>query len=465
MSERKERKRKSITRKGRRNPEVKKTHALTKIVRQMAAASKPTFKRRPRSSGSVRNTPSTKGAIYAQSAVAGVGSSLVHRLTTTGFKDDRGNIGVRASGFAPVAVINFKTGGTTQCILSQPNLADATKTSNELDVNPYAMFSTASNELNLMKTFTKFRFTKLKCVFNTGVNTGVIGQVMFGYYADGAIESVDVTNQVMYAQPGTISCPVWATGVGTDVSDFLDKSTYFYTDYDIGTDPEARLTCQGAIIGNWKIQPQWAQPYGDLFIDYEIELIEPRAALDLVPALSVPYEIKREYVTELRRRRHQAFADFAAFKGFKYSHSLLELKESKEAKKVDPDPLYIVHEGSRMGETYVYQNIPLESKIVEGAVTVASGTVTVDNKSLDVKVVNPEENPAIVMIAPASQPIYSVVDIIGQDATISTTDPLQVTIVPAPEPRSPLEDSVMVSLPGAPVPLARSARKRPERKK
>lgn len=310
---------------------------------------------RPRKGGLQRPRPQEvfetrkyNNEMVGQSAVVGVGSYLTHTFSIARYYDGK-NKGAVMTGCVPFAAANYQ-GLSSDLLFSGYGNTGFTKT---VPLNPFAIFPALSNELNIASTYTKYRFRKLKVVFTTAVNTGVVGSMYFGYFPDGAVQSSDVTNTFMIAQPGTAAAPVWATNVGTDVTEFLDRDTWYYVDEDVAVADDAALrqSYQGAITGKWRILPTPIQQYGDFFIDYSLELAEPRTPIDLA-LTKVPQEVRRAFG---QRKRADVKKELEVFA----SSYVPPVVERKAEVKDSGEPVMRTAPASVMGETVTYQLQPL----------------------------------------------------------------------------------------------------------
>jgi hypothetical protein len=227
-----------------------------------------------------------------------------------------------------------------------------------LYVNPFILFPVGSYESELVTTYEKFRFREFKIFYQPTSTTGTTGSFYMGYYPDPAINSTDVTTAVMAAQPGTVSGPVWATGVGTNIKNLMDKVTWFYSDFaNTVTDSAQRLCMQGVVTGLWKLLPVSAGTYGDIFIEYVLDLINPKTPTDYAGLLGIPrielFNLRQKLRIRAKEAEKKALLE-------SYRKVLEEDKDSDRKSPVEggDDPVYVsVPDVS--GMTKVYQQQPI----------------------------------------------------------------------------------------------------------
>jgi hypothetical protein len=149
-----------------------------------------------------------------------------------------------------------------------------------LDLNPLNVFPYNTPEYNNCLNYTRFKFTKARLIYSESVNTAVVGSVLIGYYPDGALSTADVNDSLILRQPGTMQSQIWNPVAFTDVSKFLDQSSWFYMALGVADVPSYRQTFQGGIMGTWFYQPTLVDSYvGFLYLDYEVQIIDPKSII------------------------------------------------------------------------------------------------------------------------------------------------------------------------------------------
>lgn len=183
-------------------------------------------------------------------------------------------------------------------ILSLPTFNDDT-----IRLNPQVVFPAIAQEYLTTTGFTKFKFTQLKFWYGSLCPSNAVGGLAVSYYPDGAVNSGDFSYTTLISSPDTVNFSIWQSGIGADFSHRLDKSTWFYVDQDTGATSDAgwRQSYQGAIVGKFGQIPSTGFNQGTLYIEYVLELLEPRTNSDLALASSLSRVLLPEDRKDLMR--------------------------------------------------------------------------------------------------------------------------------------------------------------------
>lgn len=296
----------------------------------------------------------TRASKPITSVPAGFSVSLVRRFSEEPIRLAK-TTGKRLRGCLPVAYIwSTGEGPADEQPLWQFNYPDPSRL---IDLNPLVLFPLNTPEYNNSLNFNRFKFKKLKLIYSGLVPVDTVGSVLLGYYPDGAVSSDDVDDTFQLSSPGTMSSQVWNPSTFTDVSAFLDTSDWYFTHFDPAAAAAVswRQTFQGGITGSYFWNPLIEGTMGLLYVDYEIELVDPRNSNDLifVPAscdkLNKPAPSAKN--SRLREMRSKGLIP-----------PKLESKARHRRRLADTDTK-VFTKISGSGQSYIYQNNFLASQL------------------------------------------------------------------------------------------------------
>jgi hypothetical protein len=208
---------------------------------------------------------------------------LCHYFKPVPFRDGKIS-GSRVRGCAPIALISqgalstagsgclsaFGVGGTLVEVLH---------------LNPIYNFPTGSPENTYFLTFKKFRFRKLKLLYQTTLGTGSAFVNQIGYSPDGAIVDGDISTVTSLFSPGTMACVGWSPYKASVCDDLLAQEDWYYMDYDnsvSASDADYRQSFQGAVTGViYSLASALPITTGMLWIEYEVDVVQPSFVQDL----------------------------------------------------------------------------------------------------------------------------------------------------------------------------------------
>lgn len=216
----------------------------------------------------------------------------------------------RYSGCMPVAVVREDPGSTSGSGIIAPLNGGAM--TEVLHLNPLFTVPSNSPEANVAITFTKFRYTKLRVLYQGMRQANTNGQVVIGYYNDGSLTDGDVTTFSALYTPGSMITSLWVPLKSADVTRYLTGGDWFYIDYDnsVGSsDADYRLSFQGAIFGIWYVLTDTLPAIGasfncgQIWLEYEVEFSGPRYAYDV--ALLTKLQPRVEDLIRNQKKRHR----------------------------------------------------------------------------------------------------------------------------------------------------------------
>lgn len=156
-----------------------------------------------------------------------------------------------------------------------------------LYLHPSIMFAnTQSEEYAASSGYNKYRFTKLTFIYTGRCPSSQPGAVWIAYYPDGAIASGDFSSPGGVGfLPGAFNSSVWAGDVSANCDRYLDQNQWYYLDQDTDTDAGFRQSYQGALTAYWDPIPATQAGYGQVWMEYTLELCDPAGAFNFAGPL------------------------------------------------------------------------------------------------------------------------------------------------------------------------------------
>jgi hypothetical protein len=279
----------------------------------------------------------------------------------------KGISGVRLQGVQPYGFVYYSSGvqGALVSIGSPGSFATTL-----LRLNPY-FFATGSVPFNTAANYVKFRFTRLKLIFQSRTPTSSVGALLYSYIPDGAYESGDIDYATFYKQATYMSCAVWNSTI-LDVTPYLSKDTWYYRDWDDGSDAGKRLSFQGGLIGLWDTNPTTGYQ-GYIYLDFDLELLEPYSQSDV--ALSISDALQKDVLRRLSEQEQDKKSERkkARLQAILASLEDVEGKVERSLKRADlhlsptvlPSRILPVEEGGSATPVVVVGSGPLSGSLTE----------------------------------------------------------------------------------------------------
>ncbi len=215
--------------------------------------------------------------MMVQQAPVSAAMVMSTNMSSTKFKKGRVE-GQRLQGrFALAKVANLGELGESQNCLDP--FGDPGAANVYIEVNPETMFAAGSREYFECLPFAQFKFTRFRLMYVSQVPTTETTNVAMSYQADAtSAQDIDPDTSAydrLIVSPNSLAFPAWTTGVVLDVSDQLSQN-WFYVDQQAVSDD--RLQSQGLIYVQLSSMTATAlnDQLGLLYVDYTLELLEPR---------------------------------------------------------------------------------------------------------------------------------------------------------------------------------------------
>jgi hypothetical protein len=214
--------------------------------------------------------------------------SLGREIQTTPFNLN-GKTGMRLRGVVPIASVTTdgKQVSGDGCLNFFLGTGAGFKA---IALHPTFIFPNNSQESDLALDYTRFRFSKLRLIYTTLTGSNQTRCIMLSFYGDGSIMTGTIPPMATTGLlPGASTIATWVPIRQAEFSKYLDTEDWFYMDIDgAGSDASNRQSFQGAVLGYWITPQAAALNDGTVWMEYELDLLESRPAVDVTLQRSKP---------------------------------------------------------------------------------------------------------------------------------------------------------------------------------